>query len=89
VIVNKHSSWEKKMADKAARKAFQEQKATAVEAAKEKRKVGFCQNRGVGTGVFLGHCCVVRGGWGGGSVSMLATVWCESESMLLTAVWWL
>lgn len=38
-IVNKHSSWEKKMADKAARKSFQEQKAAAVEAAKEKRKV--------------------------------------------------
>jgi hypothetical protein len=39
-IVNKHSSWEKKMQEKARKKAFQEQKAAALEAVKSKRKVG-------------------------------------------------
>jgi hypothetical protein len=39
-VVNKHSSWEKKMQEKAQRKAFQEQKAAALDAVKAKRKVG-------------------------------------------------
>ncbi len=34
------SSWEKKMKDKAARKAFQDLKTAAVDAVKEKKKVG-------------------------------------------------
>lgn len=37
-IVNKHSSWEKKMQEKAQKKAFQEQKAAALDAIKAKRK---------------------------------------------------
>lgn len=39
-VVNKHNSWEKKMQEKAQRKAFQEQKAAALDAVKAKRKVG-------------------------------------------------
>jgi hypothetical protein len=44
-IVNKHSSWEKKMAAKAQKKAFQEQKAAALEAVKNKRKVSHARDR--------------------------------------------
>ncbi len=36
------SSWEKKMREKALRKVFLEQKAAAIEAAKDKRKVRLC-----------------------------------------------
>lgn len=53
-VVNKHSSWEKKMQEKAQKKAFQEQKAAALEAIKAKRKVRHP------------HCRSVSAGWGFG-----------------------
>jgi hypothetical protein len=49
------SSWDKKMAEKAARKAFQEQKAAAVTAVKEKKRVRWI---GVGGWVVV---CTARG----------------------------
>jgi hypothetical protein len=66
-IVNKHSSWEKKMQEKARKKAFQEQKAAALEAVKSKRKVGGCRCSATSSAVERTWCtvnCVIRQGCG-------------------------